>query len=139
MAILSADLTCDEVYPPQESGEARGLSYDSEVTVRIANDAAADDEDQDPGPLTWLNSARITTDPADDAVHCLVSIGDPRGAFCFTVRRLPDGRIVLYVPYPGDPTPHENIKEIRPGTLEVIGHEGGPRDFSDPEPEESDA
>jgi hypothetical protein len=58
------------------------------------NDAAENGEEQEPGPLTWLNSARITADPDDDAIHCVVSVGDPRGGFLFTVRRCPDGRLV---------------------------------------------
>ena len=89
---------------------------------------------QEPGPLTWLNSARITTDPDDDAVHCLVSVGDPRGAFCFTVRRLPDGGMVLHLPHPGEGMAHESTREVHPGTLEVV-HYGTdkPMDFSDEE------
>lgn len=121
------------------SGEARGMSYDAEVTVRIANDAAENGAEQDPGPLTWLNSARITTDPENDSVHCLVSIGDPRGAFCFTVCRRPDtGEIVLHLPYPGDTMPHEKTEELHPGTLRVVGHDGTTVSYADPEPEEEE-
>lgn len=137
---LSAEIQCDESYTSDDDspGELHGMSYDGEITVRITNDAAENGGAQEPGPLTWLNSARITTDPESDSVHCLVSIGDPRGAFCFTVRRCPDGRIVLYLPYPGDTMPHEKTVELHAGTLQVVGDDGTPIDFADPEDEEDE-
>lgn len=138
MTILSCNLQCDETYPSDESGEACGVSYDAEATVRITNDEGENGEPQEPGPLTWLNSARITTDPAEDAIHCLVSIGDPRGAFCFTVKRCPDGRIVLHLPDPGDTMPHEQTERIHPGTLQVIGSDGWPVSYADPKEEEDE-
>lgn len=111
-------------------------SCDGEATVRISNPEAENGCEQEPGPLTWLNSARITTDPEDDAVHCLVSVGDPRGAFCFTVRRTPDGTLLLHLPHPGEGMAHESTRQICEGTLEVV-HYGTekPIDYSDSDDE----
>ena len=136
MTMLTAEIQCDEI-TKSERDEAAGYA-EAECTVRISNDAAENGYDQEPGPLTWLNSARITTDPNDDAVHCLVSVGDPRGAFCFTVRRLQDGRLMIHMPYPGESMPHEATKQIHDGTLEVVHHNGEPISFADPEPEEDE-
>lgn len=129
MAILTvqADNGSDEILTAE--------SYDGDATVRISNDAAENGYEQDAGPLSWLNSARITTDPKDDAVHCLVSVGDPRGAFCFTVRRNPaTGHLLIHVPHPGESMAHEATRQLHPGTLEVV-HYGTdkPVDYSDEE------
>lgn len=116
------------LYLQCEDGEVETVC-DESATVRISNDDAENGYPQEPGPLTWLNSASITADPDEDAVHCVVSVGDPRGGFCFTVRRLTDGRLVIHTPYPGESMPHQETKHSHDGTLEVIG------DFSDPDPE----
>lgn len=51
-----------------------------------------------------------------------VSVGDPRGAFTFTIRRRPDtGALLLHVPYAGEPMPHARLTELHPGTYEVNG------------------
>jgi len=78
-------------------------------------------------PLSWVNSATVDTDGKDDSVTVSVSVGDPRGAFCFTVRRVPDhaegdlaGRLLLHVPYPGEPLPHQQLTAHHPGTY-LIG------------------
>ncbi len=133
MACLTVQMQCGN---PHTDGDP-GYSYDGDATVRISNDAKENGYDQDPGPLDWLNSARITTDPDDDAVRCAVSVGDPRGAFVFTVRRLPDGplgslggRLVIHVPHPGEPLAHVETTHLHEGTLLVAG------DFSSPDPED---
>lgn len=131
MTTLIATIDADELQEDSNT-HVRGVGYDGDLTARIANDAAENGYEQDPGPLTWLNSARVHTDPSDDAVHCVVSVGDPRGGFCFTVRRTPDGRIVLHLPHPGEGMPHMETREIHPGTLQVAGN------FADPEPETDD-
>lgn len=114
-----------------DGDQLTGYVYDGEeCSVRISNGAAENGYEQDPGPLTWLNSARITADPEEDAVHCVVSVGDPRGGFCFTVRRMSDGRLAISYPYPGEGMAHMKTEQADyPGTLFVVG------DFSDPEPE----
>ncbi len=78
-------------------------------------------------PLSWCNRASITADPDEDSVTVAISVGDPRGAFTFTIRRIPDdvagplaGRLVAHLPHPGEPMPHAPVREIRPGTL-LIG------------------
>ena len=131
MACLTVQMQCDDAIDGRDADvQATGYSYDCNATVRISNDAAENGYDQDPGPLDWLNSARITTDPDDDAVRCAVSVGDPRGAFTFTVRRLSDGRLVIHVPYPGESLAHVETTHLHEGTLLVTG------DFSSPEPED---
>lgn len=70
-------------------------------------------------PLGWCNSARIVVSPEDDEVSVTISTGDPRGAFVMSVSRASDGRLLLYVPHEGMSTPHEDIREIHPGTFEV--------------------
>lgn len=123
MAYITLEIQGDE-------GESYDSACEGDATARISNDAAENGYEQEPGPLTWLNSARITTDPEDDAVHCVVSVGDPRGGFCFTVRRTPKGVLLIHMPTPGERLPHMDTEEHHPGTLIVKG------DFSDPELEE---
>ncbi len=140
MSTLTLSLMADE--PKERKAYAYG---DEECSARIANYDAENGYDQEPGQLTWLNSARITTDPTEDAVHCIISVGDPRGGFCFTVRRLLDGGLIIHMPHPGEGLPHMALKELSPGTFEVGHydpsaplHYGGRADFSDPEPETPD-
>ena len=138
--MFSVQMQADEV---TDSGRGEACGYaDGEATVRIANEAKESGYEIEPGPLDWLNSARITTDPGDDAVHCVVSVGDPRGGFGFTVRRLSDGRLVIHTPYPGEGLPHMATRQINPGTLEVGHYDpdkpenyGGPTDFTSETPE----
>ena len=70
-------------------------------------------------PLGWLNSASIVTDANDDAVRFFVSVGDPRGAFQFTVRRMPDGDLLIQTPTTGDSFLHRPLRELFPGTLQI--------------------
>ncbi|GGM80899.1 hypothetical protein GCM10012275_59410 [Longimycelium tulufanense] len=76
-------------------------------------------------PLSWANSAAIHTDPAEDSITVTVSVGDPRGAFAFTLRRIPDdaptngGRLIMHTPYPGQPLPHADLTEDHTGTYWV--------------------
>lgn len=139
MTILQGALQCDQVETIPRDGAARGISYEGELTVRICNEAAEHGCKQEPGPLTWLKSARITTDPENDSIHLNVSVGDPRGGFRFKISRRPDtGAILIHMPFPGEPLPHMDTKEVAPGTLVVVGHAGGdkPLDFSDVEPDD---
>lgn len=125
MANLVVSMECSE-------HENRGWSYDDEpATIRVVNPSGEEGYAQEPGPLTWLNSARITTDPDDDAVHCVISIDDPRGGFEITVRRLPDGRIVLHLPYPEQSSAHMPTAELHPGTLVITDDAGKPVVFRD--------
>lgn len=84
-----------------------------------------------PNPEDWLNSAGVRVDPEDNAIHLHASIGDPRGAFVLTLRRLPKmaggepnprgGRLVMHVPHTGDTLLHERLTPLHAGTYGV-GH-----------------
>ncbi len=103
---------------------------DEEVTVRIGNPAAESGliKDFTPG-LSWLNSATIDADPNTDRVRMYCSIGDPRGAFSFEVRRLTDGRILIHLPHPDESLAHMKTKDIGNGTLELVHDNGEPIHF----------
>jgi hypothetical protein len=98
--------------------------YESELTGGTCPCADDDAHDAEPVPLSWVNSAAILTDDGEDSVTVTISVGDPRGAFCFTVRRIADGdlvgRLVLHTPYPGECMPHRPLTQLHPGTF-VIG------------------
>jgi hypothetical protein len=83
--------------------------------------------DPEPIPLSWVNSAAIHLDEREDSVTVMISVGDPRGAFAFTVRRIPSdtdaehaGRLIMHMPHPGESSPHVTTKELHAGTL-LIG------------------
>jgi hypothetical protein len=69
--------------------------------------------------LDWCNSAAIRLDEADDAVHVSISVGDPRGAFVMTVRRLPDGTLIMHLPYPESGMLHRPLTKIHEGTYQI--------------------
>lgn len=133
MTALYAEMNVDSITVGEiEGDEAGGYAFDGEATVRISNEAAENGLEQGAGPFTWLNSAWISTNPEDDSVTLAVSVGDPRGAFTMTVRRLPDGRIVLHLPHPKESFAHMPTRALHEGTLEVTTDSGKPVDFSDP-------
>ncbi|MFI9389214.1 hypothetical protein [Kutzneria sp. NPDC052558] len=103
--------------------------YASDTTGLDCPAADGDDQAHQPErvPLSWANSAAILANDEQDSLTLSVSVGDPRGAFCFTVRRIPDdaegdlaGRLVIHMPYPGETLPHREITELHPGTF-VVG------------------
>lgn len=104
------------------------------TTVRISN-PGRENGLGDNGPLSWLNSAKITADRADDAVHLSVSVGDPRGAFVITFRRGRNGELLISVPSEADNAGacHEHVRELDDGLLIVTNHDGEPLDYSDEE------
>jgi hypothetical protein len=63
-------------------------------------------------PLSWLNSAAINPDPDDNSISLLVSIGDPRGAFCMYLRKTPDGQIIMDVPHPDQNNLHMPLTPV---------------------------
>lgn len=78
-------------------------------------------------PLSWCNSAAVHTDESEDSVTVSISVGDPRGAFTFTIRRVPDdaegdlaGRLIMHTPYTGEPMPHAALTVLHEGT-HVVG------------------
>ena len=143
MALLVvSEIVADEVTSTHD--EATGLTYDGgEVTARLSVPAAEEGSlAPSAEPLSWLNSARVTADRDEDAVHCVVSIGDPRGGFWFTVRRLTDGRIVIHTPHPGETMAHYPTADLHPGTL-LVTHEAGNADkplilSTDPDDDDDD-
>lgn len=52
-----------------------------------ANDSGP--HEPETGPGTWCNSASIVVNDEEDSVTCTISVGDPRGAFGFAVRKVP--------------------------------------------------
>jgi hypothetical protein len=77
-------------------------------------------------PLTWCNSAALHSDELEDSVTVSISVGDPRGAFTFTIRRVPDdvegdlaGQLIMHVPYVGESTPHMPLSALRDGAYLV--------------------
>jgi hypothetical protein len=68
-----------------------------------------------------VNSASINFD--DDHMECTVtiSVGDPRGAFAMTIRRLNDGKLILHVPHEAEPLPHMPLHKLHEGTYEILG------------------
>lgn len=129
MTVLKVEAESDE-------GVLEGYVYDEEATVRIVGD---EEGAESAGINRWFNSARIHVDPERDEVTCAVSVGDPRGAFVFTVRRKPDGELLIHTPYPGEGMPHMRTKELHKGTLVVVGDRGEPLTFEDEEEMDRDA
>lgn len=106
------------------TGYAMPIEEGDDLTLRVSNPDAENGEGETCGPLSWLNSARVTLDPKEDAVHFSASIFDPRGGFGFTIRRIPGGEsegiIVIHSPYQGAGLLHQAVRNIRPGTVEVV-------------------
>jgi hypothetical protein len=128
--MLWAEIDADHADEP--SGEVRiPCEPGSEITLRLESPDAENGAMECRGAaLDWLNSARLVASPKEDAIHCYVSIDDPRGALGFTVRRLQDGRIVIHCPYPEDTMPHVNVARLNEwGTLVVVDRVGNPRVF----------
>jgi hypothetical protein len=94
-------------------------NLDEIESVRVCNPDKENGYDETEGPLDWLNSAGVVLSPEDDAVYLKASLGDPRGAFVFTIRRLSDGRIVMHAPYPGEGMAHLETEPLHEGTLLV--------------------
>lgn len=66
----------------------------------------------------WLNSARVAVD--GNEVHATISVGDPRSAFCMTVRMHPDGYLIMHVPHPSnEAVVHAALTELHPGTYRI--------------------
>lgn len=76
-------------------------------------------EPESRGAADICNSASLNFE--DDSVTVSISVGDPRGAFAMTVRRTGDGRLILHVPYEGEPMPHMPLKKLHEGTYEIVG------------------
>lgn len=103
-----------------DADDLDALELDEGIVIALHNEARENGyRDDESGPLSWLNSARVVLDPKEDSVTFCASIGDPRGAFTFTLRRKPDGGLIIHMPHPGEGMAHEETRELHPGTLEV--------------------
>lgn len=91
--------------------------YEGDATVRIAINEEGDQPQA--APLGWCNSARIHANASNDEITLCISTGDPRGAFAMTVRRKPDGTILLHLPHPEESLLHEELKKLHPGTFAI--------------------
>lgn len=92
----------------------------------LTDEEAADQDDAtvaEPAPSLPGNWAGITTDQADESVQVEISVGDPRGCFTMTLRRVRDTdghtHLFLRVPHPEDSTPHAPLREVYPGYYEI--------------------
>lgn len=74
---------------------------------------------QEARPLGWVNSAAIELKREEDSVTLSISVGDPRGAFTLTVRRLSDGSLVMHVPHPDESLLHMPLTPLPTGTYRI--------------------
>jgi hypothetical protein len=111
------------------------VTFDDEFQCTICHEVFADkpdadeecpEADEDGGthqlgyhPLGWLNHASITMDAEKESVTVSISVGDPRGAFSMEITRNEEGRIIMFVPYEGQPMPHLPIRQLHPGSYAV--------------------
>ena len=90
---------------------------DAEAAEDDAATAAA------PAPVAPGNWAGVTIEPDEETTQVEISVGDPRGCFTMTLRRVRDseGRTHLFlrVPHPEDSTPHAPMREVYPGYYEI--------------------
>ena len=84
------------------------------------------DSRHEPAPRVPANGAGIRF--TENSVQVWVSVGDPRGAFLMEVRQLTDGRVVIHHPYPDEPLPHAQTRELHPGTLVLTSTEPQPQE-----------
>lgn len=130
MTMLAVEVDADEGDFDSRDRVFKGYVEDEDTTARIGDEEGM----VHAGIARWLNSARVTVSPENDEVTCVVSVGDPRGGFVFTVRRNSDGEILLHTPHPGEGLPHMRLKELHPGTYIVVGDRGDePLTFEDEE------
>lgn len=126
--------TITQYYPASGDGAPEWHSDEDDSALCYAADLEdVDDEDShgphvpDVSPSGWCNSASIDVDERDDSVTVSISVGDRRGAFSMTVRRIPAdaesdiaGCLILDVPYAGMPMGHMPLRVLDAGTF-VIG------------------
>ena len=108
----------------QECGE--GSEYIEHTYSEDEDEYSGSHEFKAPaGPIFWANSAFLEFDEEKDSVTVGISIGDPRGAFVFTIRKLPAeadmaGRLIMHLPYPGSGWLHDTLSPLHQGTY-LIG------------------
>jgi hypothetical protein len=110
-----------------DSDEHECPDYDPGPSPDPDAGSASGQHDPERVPLSWCNSAAVSTNEDEDSVTVSISVGDPRGAFTFTIRRVPDdadgdlaGQLVMNTPWDGMSSPHAPLTALRDGT-HVIG------------------
>jgi hypothetical protein len=100
---------------------------DDECQENEQEDGGFGAHDPVPTAFNWVKHAGVSVNEADDSVTLHISVGDPRGAFRFTLRRIPAdadgelaGKVIMHVPYPGEPTPHVPLTDLHTGTY-IVG------------------
>jgi hypothetical protein len=110
------------------SGETTCTGFEpaDDTNPNAESDTAEGPHDPERIPLSWCNSAAVHTDESEDSVTVSVSVGDPRGAFTLTIRRIPDdvdgelaGHLVMHVPHADQPSPHMALSPLHQGTYAV--------------------
>jgi hypothetical protein len=116
----------------RQCGEYESDEIHALFVVGVGEDEIDDDWEhhkfQPPtGPISWANSAFFQFDEEEDSVTVGISIGDPRGAFVFQIRRVPAdsedktaGRLIMHLPYPGSSWLHDTLSPLHEGTY-LIG------------------
>jgi len=105
------EVTIDNQDPIYVEEQGVAVSVDLDGPFALVEEDPIDESN----PVQWCNNAGV--DVTDESVRVWISTGDPRGAFVMTMRKLEDGRIILYTPHEGDTTPHEHTRLIHPGAL----------------------
>jgi hypothetical protein len=107
-------------------GDLAEFGEDAPEIVRLEFDTDFDDEQDFLRPLSWCNSATIHADEVEDSVTVAISVGDPRGAFTFIIRRVPQdvksdlaGQLIMHVPYIGESRGHMELTPLHEGTYAV--------------------
>ena len=106
--------------PMTDNGGGEYIIEDDEDDITCDDNEETGKHEPVPTPLSWANHASIFLDDDEDSITLAVSVGDPRGAFTFTLRRNPvDGALYMSTPYPGESLPHRETEEVRPGFLRI--------------------
>lgn len=112
-------------YASETSG---ALCAEFEPITDVDADYGEGPHDPERIPVTWCNSAALHTDESEDSVTVSISVGDPRGAFTLTIRRVSDdadgdlaGCLIMHTPYAGQAAPHMELTPLHDGTY-VVGH-----------------
>lgn len=109
---------CKEPLKEQEdNGPLQSFSRNPEFCY--ANEKS-DSHEKEFIPLSWANWAGLSLNDEEDSVRLQISVGELRGCMEFTVRRMPDGRLIMHTPYPSDGTPHVYLSPLHDGTFEIL-------------------
>lgn len=101
------------------------LNEDEPTETLEGGDAECEANDYDPhekqyAPFTWAKNIAVSFDEERDEIELAIATGEPRGGWTFKLRREPDGVVLMFLPHADMASPHEPIRELRPGTF-VIG------------------